>query len=145
VPGDPSWWAEQRPYYDSAVNMISTHDEPPVFPACPTTETPNFHKQFEPGATVHAALYYRDVLAGQVTDLKMIMPDGTPWQEWTHSFATPAHHSGAYWFWSWFMPVAPEGIWTFEATYEGVTYSSRFTLGTGIFADGFESGDISSW
>ncbi len=94
---DPSWWAEQRPYYDSAVNLIATHDVPPVFPACPMTETPNFQDHFDPGATVHVALYFRDFLAGQVAELKMIMPDGTSWQEWDHSIADPPHYSGAYW------------------------------------------------
>lgn len=143
--GQPSWWEDQRPYYDSAINLISTHDEPPVFPSCPTTESPNFANDFDSAATVHVALYYRDILAGQVSDLKMIMPDGNVWQEWQHSIATPAHYSAAYWYWTWFMPPAPLGVWTFEATYDGVVYSHRFTMGTGIFADGFESGDTSSW
>jgi hypothetical protein len=40
---------------------------------------------------------------------------------------------------------APEGEWTFSATYQGQTFDHRFDVGFGIFADGFESGDLSSW
>lgn len=143
--GNASWWASQRDYYDSAVNLIATHDEPPVFPTCPTTETPNFADYFEPADTVHVALYFRDILANQVVDMKMIMPDGNTWQSWDFSFASPAHYSGAYWYWTWFMPPSPEGVWTFEATYEGVVYSKKFTMGSLLFADGFESGDTMAW
>lgn len=142
---DPSWWADQRPYYDSAINLIATHDEPPVFPACPMTETPNFETHFDPGAEVTVALYFRDFLAGQVVDMNMVMPDGNVWQNWQHSITDPPHLGGAYWVWTWFMPVAPEGWWTFEATYEGVTYSTRFAMGSNLFTDGFESGDTSAW
>lgn len=142
---DPSWWAEQRPYYDSAINLIATHDEIPVFPTCPMTETPNLETYFDPGDTVHVALYFRDFLAGQLVEMRMVMPDGNVWQTWEHSIADPPHLSGAYWVWTWFMPVAPEGWWTFEADYEGVTYSARFAMGSDIFLDGFESGDTTAW
>ena len=142
---DPTWWDDQRPYYDSAINLIATHDEMPVFPTCPMTETPNLETHFDPGATVHVALYFRDYLAGQVVDMNMVMPDGNVWQNWQHVYNDLPHLAGAYWVWTWFMPVAPEGWWTFEATYDGVTYSTRFAMGSGIFADGFESGDTSAW
>lgn len=142
---DPSWWSSQRPYYDSRINLLATHSEPPEFPPCPQQEVPHFSTSFAPAATVHVAAYFRDLRANEVTDLKMIMPDGTPWQEWQHSITTPDHLSGAYWVWSWNMPPSPLGTWTFEATYKGVTYSHEFVMGSQIFGDGFEWANTLAW
>ncbi len=54
-----SLWAEQPPYYDSAVIAVHTGDAPPYRPACPGVETPHIEDHFAPDDTV----YFRDHLS----------------------------------------------------------------------------------
>ena len=60
-----SWWADQRPYYDSAINALKTHSAPPDYHSCPQPATKNEQNRFEPGDRIYFFTYYRDQLAGQ--------------------------------------------------------------------------------
>src|SRR5690606_10296289 len=57
-----SWWVTQEPYYDSAVNKLTTGYAAPSFPACPAPESPNIQDSFSPGNVVYFTTYYRDQL-----------------------------------------------------------------------------------
>ena len=127
-----SWWINQRPYYDSAINKLMTHSAPPVFPACPNPEIINEKNTFRPGDTIYVAAYYRDQLNGQVTTYRLRKPDGSVWRSWVHS-SNAAHYAASYWYWWWILP-ADEGVWTWEAVYEGQTYTHEFTVTTAIVA-----------
>ncbi|HMB71448.1 MAG TPA: peptidoglycan DD-metalloendopeptidase family protein [bacterium] len=126
-----SWWASERPYYDSGINAVMTHSAPPVFPPCPQDEITN--EAFEFPATnpsVRMAVYYRDQLDTQTSDYRVLQPDGTVWTSWSHSSSQP-HYSASFFNWVWNLGSSPQqGVWTFEVTYLGETYTQLFGVGT---------------
>jgi len=141
-----SLWAQQRPYYDSAINKLGTHSAPPDYHGTncpnPVDETPNLTDHFQPGANAYFAVYYRDQLGPQATDFSVLRPDGSTFASWTFHMSdqtTDPYYEASYWYWSYTLPGnAPTGLWHFRATYEGVTYNHDFTVGDVIFANGFD-------
>ena len=124
--GGISWWTSQRPYYDSAINALYTHDAPPEFPACPNDEIPHFSDTFTPGQTIYFAAYYRDQLQGQVTNYRVYDAANTLVDAWSASLSDP-WYAADYWY---FYEPVPFGFtlgeWRFEADYEGQTVRHDF-------------------
>ena len=141
-----SLWAQQRPYYDSAINMLATHSAAPNYHGtnCPNPidETPNLKNNFMPGQTAIFAAYYRDQLSAQLSNLSIVRPDDSVLQSWEFRMSdatTDPHYAASYWYWSGTLPAnAPSGLWHFRVTYEGTTYNHEFTVGDMIFANGFD-------
>lgn len=141
-----SLWAQQRPYYDSAINKIATHSAQPDFhdPNCPNPvdETTHLSDRFQPGDTVYFATYYRDQLAAQPTALTILRPDGSVFASWSFrasDFRPDPYYTSSYWYRSYDLPPdAPSGAWHFRASYEGTTYVHDFFVGDVIFANGFD-------
>ncbi|MEN8216648.1 MAG: peptidoglycan DD-metalloendopeptidase family protein [Pseudomonadota bacterium] len=123
-----SWWLQQRPYYDSAINLVASHNSPPEFNTCPTQESPNFQDNFQPGDRIYLASYYRDQLAGQVSTYSIYRPDDSTFYSWQHSISE-SHYAASYWY-SWFnLPDdAPVGVWTYVVDYEGESYTHTFNV-----------------
>ena len=125
-----SMWAEQPPYYDSAVIAVHTGSAPPERQPCPEPEIPNTKTDFEPGDVVYLVTYYRDQLAGQTSAHRVYRPDGTLYTQWSNS-ATRAHASVTYWYRAYTLGITqPTGRWRYEVDYEGKTYSTTFNLGS---------------
>ena len=127
---------------DSKINRLATHSADPNLDAgCPNPgeETPNFKTDFKPGDAIIFAAYYHDQLAGQVTNFRVLRPDATLFAAWNKSFAgPPSFYAASYWFHSTTLPAdAPAGIWTFEATFQGVVTTKTFTINDIILVDGF--------
>ncbi|MBI3499935.1 MAG: peptidoglycan DD-metalloendopeptidase family protein [Proteobacteria bacterium] len=134
-----SSWAVQPPYYDSAINLIATQSAPPVFPACPKVETPNFSDQFQPGATVYYAIYLRELQAGQSASFTVLDPAGNTERAWTYTF--PTTYTDAYYYWYYPLPsTATTGTWVFQVAYNGQVYAHRFTVGATAAAIDPQSG-----
>jgi murein DD-endopeptidase MepM/ murein hydrolase activator NlpD len=141
-----SLWAQQRPYYDSAINRLATHSAAPDEHGnnCPNpvAETPNFSDRFLPGQIAYFAAYYRDQRGPQPTSFTVERPDGSAFTTWTFRMSdatTDPHYSAAYWYWWYTLPAdAPTGLWHLRASYEGVDYSHGFYVGDVIFANGFD-------
>ena len=124
-----SRWADQRPYYDSAVNAVKTHFAPPVFNTCPQPAIINEQNRFEPGDRVYFVTYYRDQLAGQESRYTIFKPDGTIYYQWAHA-SNASHYAASYWYWHIDIPEdVPGGVWQFQVVYEGVTYTHEFIIG----------------
>lgn len=139
----PSRYVAQRPYYDSRINRLATHSAAPNLDAgCPNPgeETPNFKSVFAPGDLVVFATYYHDQQAGQLTSFRVLRPDGTVFVTWNQSFAgPPSYYSASYWYHNVTLPAnVPAGVWTFEATFQGVVTTKTFSVGV-LFADSFEN------
>ncbi|MEO5559707.1 MAG: peptidoglycan DD-metalloendopeptidase family protein [Dokdonella sp.] len=140
-----SLWAQQRPYYDSALNKLATHSAPPDYHGTncpnPVDETPNLSDRFLPNQTIYFVAYYRDQLAAQVANFSVLRPDGTTFASWTFKMSdatTDPYYSAAYWYWNYTLPAnAPSGVWHLRATYESVSYNHDFMVGDVIFANGF--------
>lgn len=139
----PSRYLNQRPYFESKINRLATHSAIPNLDAgCPNPgeETPNFKTDFKPGDSLVLAAYYHDQLAGQVTDFRVLRPDGSVFQTWSKSYpGPPSFYPASYTYRTYTLPAnAPPGIWIFEATFQGTVTTKIFTIGDGIFVDGFE-------
>jgi hypothetical protein len=123
-----SWWVDQRPYFDSAINAVRTHSAPPVFPPCPEQEIPNFRDEFAPADSVYFAIYHRDILSGQVTWFGVLRPDESIADSGSYSISDP-HYAAAYALRSYQLPhVAPLGTWRIVVDYEGERYEHPFTV-----------------
>lgn len=125
-PGD-SWWASQRPYYDSAVNRVQTGFAAANFPACPLQESPNDSFSFTPGQTIYFTTFYRDQLISQTSQYRLYRPDGVLHASWNHN-SNAAHYAASWWWWS-RNDLMVEGLWRFEVTFEGRTHTHRFAVG----------------
>jgi murein DD-endopeptidase MepM/ murein hydrolase activator NlpD len=124
-----SWWTAQRPYYDSAVNALTTGSAAPVFPACPNPETSNAKNQFNPGDTIYFTTYYRDQLFGQRSLYTVNQPDGTAYRSWTGT-SSVSYYAASYWYRSYTLGAnVPSGVWEFAVVFDGRTYVRRFAVG----------------
>lgn len=128
-----SWWVEQRPYYDSAINKITTGDAPVNFQSCPQHDISNEKTEFEPGDSIYFTTYYRDQLMSQQSQYTIYRPDNSIFQQWTHN-SDYAHYSASYWYWRYTIPNnEQEGIWTFSVDFEGSTYQQTFSVQAPVF------------
>ncbi|HET6374340.1 MAG TPA: M23 family metallopeptidase, partial [Candidatus Polarisedimenticolia bacterium] len=124
----PSLWEDQRPYYDSKINVLMTGTASSEFPTCSQEEIPHARIDFNPGDTIYFSSFWQDRLGNQVTDYKIYEPDGSIWTSWSYSASAP--YVGTSWFWwAYDFTGAPTGIWKFEATYEGRVYEHYFSIG----------------
>lgn len=129
-PGNPtlgaSAWVSQPPYYDSALLHLGAGNAAPAFPGCPHLEQPNEQPLFQPGSTVYLTAYYRDQREGQVTDYRVLRPDGAVHASWSHT--SPAlPYTLSYWWWMITLPQnAQPGEWRFEATFQGESHVHPF-------------------
>lgn len=122
-----SWWASQRPYYDSGINALRTQSATAVFPACPGIETPNEQTYFCSGQEIYFVTYYRDQQVGQVSQYKVFKPDNSIWQQWSSTNTT--HYDASYWEWNYNLPSgAAPGTWKFQVVYDGVPYQRFFDV-----------------
>lgn len=123
-----SLWASQRPYYDSAINRLSTHFGPPATPdPCQPTVT-KLQDSFTAPANVYFYAFYRDYQNAIPTQLKIYRPDGSIFTEWQY---TGSSSFSSAWSQGWvyaFSPSDPPGTWRFEAAYNGQTNQTFFNL-----------------
>jgi hypothetical protein len=138
-----SYWLVQPAYRDSSINKLMTHSAAPVFQTCPNPDITNEKNVFAPGSQVILAAYYRDQVAGQVSQLSLIQPDGTVYQSWTH--VSPNTYTASYWYFTRNLPVnALTGIWKFRVVYESKTYEHTFLVRSPLFDfDGDGKADMS--
>jgi hypothetical protein len=125
-----SLWDEQPPYYDTAVNKITTGYAAPELSDCSTPEQSHEAAEFDPGDTIYFTTYYRDQLASLPSQYTIYQPDGAVYQRWTHNIPDP-HYSASWWWWSFELePNVPQGDWQFEVIINGQTYNHGFLVGT---------------
>jgi hypothetical protein len=63
-----SWWLEQRPYHDSAINHLRVGSSPVVLGTCPQEDQPNEKDSVVRGETLYLTSYYRDRLSTQTSE-----------------------------------------------------------------------------
>lgn len=126
---DESWWIEQRPYNDSAINQLTTGTAAPVLGSCPNQSVPNSQDTIVRGNTVYFTSYYRDQLDTQPATHRIRRPNGSEYSSWIHS-SPSAFYSASYWYWYFagFASSGPTGTWRYEVIYDGVTYSHEFSV-----------------
>ncbi|HMG16399.1 MAG TPA: peptidoglycan DD-metalloendopeptidase family protein [Saprospiraceae bacterium] len=128
-----SWWATQEAYRVPTLNAALTHDSVPVH-GCPgTAESPHFCNSFKPNQTIYTAIYFRDLLKGDVYNMKLRKPDNSIWQNWKNTASYTDTYIWTYW--SWILPPSgPFGTWKFEVDFNGKTciHEFEFSKGTSL-------------
>lgn len=124
-----SWWVEQRPYFDSAVNAVTTGDAPVQLNTCPAQDTPNIQDNFTPGDFVYFTTYYHDQIAGQTSQYTIYQPNGDVYYSWSYEMEEEYYQWSYWWWYFWIVPDFPPGTWRFEVQFEGQTYTTYFNWG----------------
>jgi murein DD-endopeptidase MepM/ murein hydrolase activator NlpD len=128
-----SWWAVQKPHTNPAVIKVSVNTTDLVAPGCPTSETPNESDVFSipfqgAGLAPGYAKFYiflREAAIGTNVDLKILNPNGSTFNNWTYSIST--FYKVSYYGFSKVLPTN-SGLYTFQATYNGVTCTKTFQI-----------------
>jgi hypothetical protein len=124
-----SLWSNQRPYYDSAINKLSTHQSPPSTPDPCLPSIPNLQDSFTTPARIYFYAFYRDFQGAFPTQLKIYRPDGSLYNSWQYAPGGTTFSSA--WSQGWvfdFTASDPAGTWRFEATYNSQVYETYFNL-----------------
>ena len=129
-----SWWEDQDENRVPTLNTILTHDETPDH-GCPSiNEDPHMSNDFYSGDEIFTAFYFHDGLEGTVFDCRIRRPDGSIWNDWSYTIGVT--YNASWWYWSWFLPDdGPNGVWTLEADYQGVTVIHEFNYNVYVGVD----------
>ncbi len=132
-PDTGSLWVEQLPYYDSGINKLTVGSKPPIFQLCPEPSEPNDEAVVNAGQILYFSAYHRALLASQTTTYTVYQPDGAPYTSWIWPapWSPPGSEFDLFEARTWFKyiePTAPVGLWTFEALFNGTTYTHTFEL-----------------
>lgn len=125
-----SWWQSQPPYYDSALNDLTTGTAPPTFAPCGTAESSNASDFFLPGSAIVFTAYYRDQLASLGGQNTIYRPDGSIYASWPVPSNAPYHPASYWWQTYTFAPTEPVGVYRYEVVFDGHTYSREFHIDT---------------
>ncbi|MFZ6053148.1 peptidoglycan DD-metalloendopeptidase family protein [Halocola ammonii] len=126
-----SWWESQPDYYEPQINHISTHISPQLSIDCPTPEVTHEAENFIIGDTLVLRVFYRDLMPSSVTTVRIWrgIQNVASWE-----FTNPwGYYDAADAYWQYVLDDSwLPGNYVFQAEYEGVTYSSNFTIATEI-------------
>jgi murein DD-endopeptidase MepM/ murein hydrolase activator NlpD len=124
-----SWWAQQRPYNEPAIDLVLTGDAPVDFPPCPTPEVEHRQSYFQPGQTVFLTAFLTDQLRADASVFSVYAPDGTRFA--TTTIPSDAdYYAASFWQWSVALPMTgATGTWHFEVVFHGLTQSVTFQVG----------------
>lgn len=128
-----SRWQVQPPYDDPALNRLHAAAAPPESAPCPQPGQPHQRDVFRHGERLYAIAYYRDLLPGARTDLRLRRPDGSLYRAWSADVPSGALRAAAsYRYWAHDLPLSgAEGVWRLEADFGGATQATTFRLGDG--------------
>jgi murein DD-endopeptidase MepM/ murein hydrolase activator NlpD len=124
-----SWWAEQRPYNEQAIDLVMTGDAPVDFSPCPTTEVEHRNAYFQAGQTVYLTAFFTDQHRADIAQFSVFAPDGSQFASTT--IAPDAdYYAASYWWTSVTLPAAAaQGTWRFQVAFHGETQSAIFRVG----------------
>lgn len=128
-----SWWTAQRPHVEPAIMKASVHPTDITLATCPNSDVPNESDTFVvpfQGAGLAAGyakfyFFWKDILANATLSLRILNPNGSTFNSWT--YIVPTNNKVSYYGSSKLLPTT-DGIYTFEASYNGVACSKTFTI-----------------
>ncbi len=145
---EQSLWKEQRPYFESGINQISTHLIPPNPNLC-YGQGITFEKQvFMPGDVVFLALFLRDQVEGEPLSWQVKDPQGQVF--WSVADFQPSIEEGffnaSYWVWDMLLPAeALPGTYLIEAQFADRTYTHAFEVAAENTPIAKLGGDLELW
>lgn len=132
-----SWWAAQKPHEEPAVIKASVHTTDADFASCPISEIPNESTTYSipfQGVNLSAGyakfyVFLRNATAGSTVNLSINNSDGSVYSAsgnpWSQNVSTA--NLTYYMAFSKKLPTIA-GIYTFRATYNGITCSQSFNI-----------------
>jgi hypothetical protein len=124
-----SWWDEQRPYDEPAIDLVMTGDAPVDFSPCPTPEVEHRSAYFQPGQTVYLTAFFTDQLRADSVVFRVLTPDGSEFASTTIP-SDADYYAASYWRSSVTLPLdAASGDWTFAVDFHGQTQTEAFHVG----------------
>ena len=138
IPTTSSWWADQKPYIDSAVNALITHSGTPTFRSCDdsdSTAIPGVRRAkryFEPGDSIVFGGYYRHASNNYTASATVYQPNNAVWDSWSDDdqFTNSFHRTRSV-----LRPMklpndAWQGRWLYQVVFEGAIYRTEFFVST---------------
>ncbi len=129
---EDTWWMDQPPYYDSAINKLSTHDKPVGWAECPDPDTTNISDEFALGDSIYFYLFGRDLLLDDVFFVSLLMPDQSVLDTATVTIDTippGLNYLPAYWIATGIvLDSVPTGLWRMTVQYNDMVYEHTFSL-----------------
>ena len=123
-----SWWANQESYRVPGINLLTIGWAPPGINTCPTLERPNLESNFVVNEIFYMTAYFRDQLFGNISELKILRPDGTIRNNWTQD---EGDYNASWWWWTeTFTQADPVGVYRWQVTHVGVEHEVEFRLGS---------------
>lgn len=126
-----SWWTQQLPYNESAINDIVISAVKAEFYSCDKTILPE-REIVAAGEEIIFNVFYHNDSNSKSTDFVLTLPDGTEAIKWAHAGNEP-HVTSAVWS---FPVTLPEGVplgnWLLEATYEERVYEKEFAVAASV-------------
>ena len=125
-----SWWAQQRPYNEPAIDLVMTGDAPIDFTPCPTPEAEHRSSYFQPGQNVFLTAVLTDQQRADASVFNVHAPDGTLFASTTIP-SDADYYVASFWEWSVALPMTgATGAWRFEVVFHGQTQSVTFQVGS---------------
>ncbi len=123
-----SWWNEQPAVREPTLNALLTHSDVPQH-VCPSSQEQSFlSDNFLPGDSIIFGTYFKDQQQGDITAIRIIRPDGSIYDSWSH--VAPNTYNCSWWWWWSILPLdAPQGVWAIEVDYKSTTYRHDFEYG----------------
>jgi len=122
-----TWWASQKPYKETKINNILTHDAVPVQPRCAFNgERQNVSNQFQAGDLVYFSLSLAHENGG-TKYYRIYQPNGSLWKSW---YARGEIHANSWWYNYFYLPSnAMSGNWRYTVSYKGQQVNHTFSVG----------------
>jgi murein DD-endopeptidase MepM/ murein hydrolase activator NlpD len=128
-----SWWVAQKPHTDPAIMKVSVNTTDIAMASCPTSDVPTESDTFlvpfqGVGLAAGYAKFYiflREIPASTNIAMRILNPNGTVYSSWNYTITT--FYKTSYWGFSKVLPTT-DGVYTFEANYNGVICSRNFTI-----------------
>ena len=125
-----SWWAEQRPYNEPAIDLVMTGDAPVEFPPCPTPEVEHRSSYFQPGQAIYLTAFFTDQQFQDSVQFQVFAPDGSLFASMIIPSDTD-YYAASYWESMVTLPTdAAPGAWRFQVLFHGQTRSATFQVGS---------------
>jgi len=128
-----SWWNNQRPYVDAAINHIATNFTAPVFNLCSQQDTKNERDYFTNTDTIFLMTYYRFLSMNDSVLVTIYRPDNSVWGSWWWGNTWGDFNAAYVYWWAILGSTEPSGQWKFEAVYENQVYFHNFWIGLSAF------------
>lgn len=124
---DSSYWLAQRPYFDSAINRLSTHDAFPEAFDCPELTVLNEELNFCGGDIVILIAFLRDQQENQLLEHSIIKPDGSTFLFWSNALTGVAYFPASFTSQSVILPTDPQkGTWKYKVKFNDENYVHDF-------------------